>query len=113
MEGLNDTWQADLVEMIPYSSDNKGYKYLLNVTDIFSNFAWSAPLKSKTGKDVTAAMVSILKNAQPPKNLHVDMGKEFYIKQFQDLMKKYRINMYYQQQHQICFTPTLYHPHTH
>ena len=68
--------------MIPYSSINKGYKYLLNIIDIFSKFAWSVPLKSKTGKDVTVAMESILKNVQSPRNLHVDMGKEFYNKQF-------------------------------
>jgi len=59
VKGLNETWQADLVEMIPYSIDNRGYKYLLNVIDIFSKYAWSVPLKSKTGGEVARAMESI------------------------------------------------------
>ena len=36
---LRQTWQADLVEMISYSKQNKGYKYLLTVIDVFSKFA--------------------------------------------------------------------------
>ena len=59
--GLFDLWQADLVEMIPYASVNKGYKYLLTVIDACSKMAWAEPLKSKTGKEVTAAMERVLK----------------------------------------------------
>ncbi|KAF0723538.1 Uncharacterized protein FWK35_00033852, partial [Aphis craccivora] len=32
---------ADLVEMIPYSKKNKGYKYILCVIDCFTKFAWA------------------------------------------------------------------------
>jgi len=31
--GKNDLWQADLVEMIPYSKKNKNYKYILTIID--------------------------------------------------------------------------------
>ena len=34
--GKNDLWQADLMEMIPYSKQNKGYKYILCVIDCFT-----------------------------------------------------------------------------
>ena len=27
--GLNDTWQMDMMEMLPYARINKGYKYIL------------------------------------------------------------------------------------
>lgn len=39
MRGINDTFQADLIEMIPYSTVNKNYKYILTVIDVFSKYA--------------------------------------------------------------------------
>lgn len=62
VRGPNETWQADLVEMIPYANENKGYKYLLNIIDIFSKYAYSVPVKSKTGVEISTAMETILKN---------------------------------------------------
>ncbi|XP_043468124.1 uncharacterized protein LOC122502243 [Leptopilina heterotoma] len=61
MRDIDETWQADLVEMIPYSRINKGFKYLLTVIDIISKYAWAVPVKSKNGKDVSHAMQSILR----------------------------------------------------
>ena len=94
IKGLDELWQADLVEMGVYSSENDNYHYLLTVIDAFSKFAWTVPLKSKSGMDVTAAMQSILKGNRTPKNLQTDDGKEFYNKFFLNLMKKYQINQY-------------------
>ncbi len=95
MKGINDTWQIDLVEMIPYAKENRGYKYLLTVIDIFSKFAYALPLKTKTGIEVAAAMEKIFKESRKqPKNIHSDDGKEFFNKNFKGLMKKYKINHY-------------------
>ncbi|XP_051156394.1 uncharacterized protein LOC127289561 [Leptopilina boulardi] len=94
IRGIDETWQADLVEMTTYAKENKGYKYILTVIDIFSKFAWAVPVKTKTGEDVTAAMKSVLDQGRVPKNLHVDQGKEFYNTHFKNLMKQYKINMY-------------------
>ncbi len=94
VRGLDETWQADLVEMQPYSKENKGYRYLLTVIDVFSKFAWARPVKTKTGEDTTAAMNSILQEGRKSKNLQVDKGKEFYNKNFEGLMKKSKIHMY-------------------
>ena len=94
IRSLDETWQADLVEMIPYSRENKGYKYLLTIIDIFSKYAWAVPVKQKTGKDVSAAMQSVLDKGRVPKNLHTDKGKEFYNSVFEGLMKKYKIHLY-------------------
>ena len=49
IKGLDDLWQADLVEMGSYSSQNKGHRYLLTVIDAFSKFAWAVPVKNKSG----------------------------------------------------------------
>jgi len=91
--GKNDLWQADLVEMIPYSKKNKGYKYILCVIDCFTKFAWAVAIKSKTGKEVTNAMSKILID-RAPKLLQIDNGKEFYNTNFDKLMSKYKIHKY-------------------
>ena len=94
IRGIDETWQADLVEMQPYSRENRGHNYLLTVIDIMSKYAWAVPVKRKTGEDVTAAMKLILKGGRKPRNLHTDRGKEFYNKPFQELMKRHKINLY-------------------
>lgn len=96
MRGIDDTFQSDLIEMIPYASQNKNFKYIMVVIDTFSKFAWVVALKTKTGKEVTEAMNSIfIKNPNRiPKNLQTDAGKEFYNNKFQNLMKSYHINHY-------------------
>ncbi|KAL4126067.1 hypothetical protein QTP88_010298 [Uroleucon formosanum] len=91
--GKNDLWQADLVEMIPYSKKNKGYKYILCVIDCFTKFAWAIPLKFKTAKEVSSAMSKILLK-RSPKLLQLDNGKEFYNSTFDALMEKHNIRKY-------------------
>ena len=94
IRGLDETWQADLVVMESYWRINKGYKYLLTVIDNYSKFAWAVPLKRKTAAAVATAFKSILAKGRKPKNLHVDQGTEFYNKECQDLLKKYKIKLY-------------------
>lgn len=95
LKGINDLWQADLIEMIPYAKVNKDYKYILIVINAFTKYVYAEPLKTKTGKDVTEAMSKILNSVEEkPKNLQTDQGSEFYNKQFQELMKCYGINLY-------------------
>lgn len=96
MRGINDTFQADLIEMIPFANQNRGYKYILMVIDVFSKRSWAKGLKTKTGSEVTKAMETIFKGNTNhiPRNLHTDEGKEFYNQNFQRLMKEYGINHY-------------------
>ena len=79
-------WQADLVDMQSYP--DSGFKYILMVIDIYSRYGWSAPLKSKTGEEVTRAFRKIVKQAgRAPEKLQTDKGREFYNKTFQDFLK--------------------------
>lgn len=95
MVGINDTLQADLVEMIPYASKNKKMKYILTVINIFSKKAYARALKTKSAEEVTKAMKSVLDSLNHPiKNLHVDMGKEFYNKKMKLLLNERKINLY-------------------
>ncbi|XP_014295514.1 uncharacterized protein LOC103579935 [Microplitis demolitor] len=94
IRGIDETWQADLVDMTAYASFNKQHKFILTIIDNFSKFAWAVPLKTKNAQDVTSAMQSVLKKGRVPKNLHVDQGKEFYNSNFKALMQEYGINLY-------------------
>ena len=85
VSGPNEIWSADLIDMREFS-DNKNYNYLLNVIDIFSKYAWSIPLKTKTASEVTKAFESILTKNHPRK-LWIDQGSEFYNKTFDKLLK--------------------------
>lgn len=94
VKGIDDLFQADLVEMIPYAKVNKGYKYLLTVIDVFSKFAWAQPVKSKSGEDVSSAMLKILQSGRVPEHLQTDRGREFYNVKFKKLMDQFKINHY-------------------
>jgi hypothetical protein len=58
-KGIDHIWEADLLIMTKYVKENEGYQNILNVIDCFSKYAWSVPLKSKSGKEVCAAFEKI------------------------------------------------------
>ena len=46
--GFKDNiWSVDLADMQVISKFNKGFRFLLCVTDIFTKYAWVVPLKDK------------------------------------------------------------------
>ena len=77
-----------------FSNENKDYIYLLKVIDIFSKYAWSIPLKTKTASKVTKAFESIL-TKNHPKKLWIDQGSECYNKTFDKLLKSKNIEIYH------------------
>lgn len=93
LKGLDDLFQADLVEMIPYAKENRGNRYILMVINAFSKYLWAYPVRRKTGEEVAHAMRKVLSESIP-QNLQTDNGKEFYNKHFQQLMAEYNINHY-------------------
>src|SRR5437870_11528012 len=93
--GIDDTWGADLVEMQELSKENKGYRYMLNVIDIFSKYAWSVPLKDKKGTTVLEEFRQIVKvSDRIPKHIWVDEEKEFYNKEMTGWLKENNIIRY-------------------
>lgn len=93
IKSLNDLLQADLVEMIPYEKENRGYKYILVVINCFSKYVWAFPLKNKSAHEVCSSMEKVFK-VQKFDNLQTDMGREFFNKDFKALTNKYRVNHY-------------------
>ena len=94
VSGIDQLWQADLVDVHSLAKENKWFKYLLTVIDVFSKFAWVVPLKTKDSLSVTNAFKKILEGSRKPVKLQTDKGKEFYNREFQNLLKKHNIYLY-------------------
>jgi hypothetical protein len=75
--------------MQEWSKENKGYRYMLNVIDVFSKYAWSIPLKDKKGLTVMNGFRQIVKKSgRKPKHVWVDEGKEFYNKNIDEWLEE-------------------------
>ena len=60
VNGIDEIWAADLIDIQAFSKDNNGIKCLLTVIDIFSKFVWIIPLKRKIGQEVASVFSRIL-----------------------------------------------------
>jgi transposase InsO family protein len=90
--GIDDQWQADLVDMREWQRENHGYAHLLTCIDVFSKYAWVRPLKSKGGDAVRAAFEDIFgSDDRIPGRLQTDKGKEFLNRPVQSLFKDYGV----------------------
>ena len=77
------------------SKYNKGIRFLLCVTDIFSKYAWGVPLKDKKGVSIVTAFQSILKQSnRKPNKIWVDKGSEFYDASLKKWLRDNDIVMY-------------------
>ena len=112
--GKDDVWVADLVDMTPWAKENivpkptlskanKGekkkppisYKYMLNVIDAFTRYAWSVPLEDKTSASILGAFMKIVnESGRKPARLWTDAGAEFYNKYFKEYLEKQKISLY-------------------
>ena len=93
VSGIDDTWQADLVDVSSLSNKNDNFKFILTCLDVFSKYAWAVPLKNKEGKTITDAFKTIFTN-RIPQRIQTDLGSEFYNRNFKALIKKYDIKLY-------------------
>ena len=71
------------------SKFNKGFRFLLCVIDIFSEYAWVVPLKDKKGVTIVNAFRKVLdKSERKPNKILVDKGSEFYNSSFKKMVKR-------------------------
>ena len=89
--GIDEQWQADLVDLSSISKYNEGNNFLLTCIDVFSKYAWAVPIKRKTGTNLIEAFDTILKTGRQPEKLQTDAGTEFLNRLFQDFLKKHDI----------------------
>ena len=77
------------------SKFNKGPRFLLCIIDIFSKYAWVAPLKDKKGITIVNAFQKVLDNSmKKPNKISVDKGCESYNSSFKKWLKDDDIEIY-------------------
>ena len=94
MAGIDTQRQADLADLSKLSKSNDKQRYLLCIIDVFSKYAWVAPIKEKTGKNLVIAFKSVLKSGRCPKHLQTDKETEFKNKEFQNFLKTKKIHFF-------------------
>jgi Integrase core domain/Chromo (CHRromatin Organisation MOdifier) domain len=88
-------FQMDLVEIQQLSKYNDGVRYLLNVIDTFTRYAFVRPLENKKAPTVLEAFKSILEEAnQKPLKVVMDKGSEFSNQLFTNFCEKNKIELY-------------------
>lgn len=83
---IDQQWQADLVDMQKFSSQNRGYKYLVTVIDIFSKYAFAIPVKNKSATELKSVFKKLFESRQPVV-LQTDQGLEFDNSSLKQLLK--------------------------
>src|SRR3989442_2330068 len=91
--GINELWQADLVDLGLLSNENDAQRYLLTCIDVLSKYARVEPLKNKRGIAVTGAFTKMIVDQQC-KLLQTDKGTEFLNGTFQKLLRDRNIRHY-------------------
>ena len=84
LSARDEIWQSDLGDLLIFRKENRGYKYLLTVIDVFSKSAWVVPLKTKSAKTIKQASEGIFDQGRKPQKIHTDRGGEFMGGEVQD-----------------------------
>ena len=71
-----------------------GNRYLLCAIDLFSKYAWVAPLKVKRGISIVNAFQKITSERRKPNEIGLDQGGEFYNKLYKRFFKINGIEIY-------------------
>ena len=80
--------------MVKYSKINRGYKYIFTNIDIFSKYAWSFPLKTKTIKEIKSCFQKIFKERKP-KYIWSDQESGFFSKEMLIFFENNNVKIYY------------------
>ena len=91
---IDEIHSCDLVDMSKYSRVNRGYKYIFTNIDIFSKFALSFPLKTKTIKEIKSCFEKIFKQRKP-KYIWSDQESAFFSKEMLNFFEDHNIKIYY------------------
>jgi len=93
-KGINDLYQADLVDLTNISRYNDKHRFLLTVIDVFSKRAWAIPVLNKSAQRVTEAFEKVLSTGGNCRMLQTDRGSEFLNSTFQQMLKINNIHFY-------------------
>lgn len=88
---INEQWEMDLADMQNLSKQNRGYKFILIVIDVFRRFLWTKPLKTKQGVEVSKALDMIISSGGKIDRIRCDAGREFRNASVSSVLKKHGI----------------------
>lgn len=93
----DEIWSIDLADNNELLPDNNGYRYMVNVVDVFSRYAWSVKTKDKTGATILDAFKTIVKENHNiyPAHLWADAGGEFVNKEMNKWTEEHGITLYH------------------
>ena len=95
VDGIDEQWAADLLDVQSLSRSNDGYKYLLTIVDTLSKKAWVRPLKDKTASSTADAFEDVFqKSGRVPRKLRTDQGLEFRGRALQALLERYGVHYF-------------------
>jgi hypothetical protein len=63
--GIDNQFQADLIDMRALQKYNKGFAYLVTCLGVFSKYTWVVPIKTKTGTALVEALRKMFKHRKP------------------------------------------------
>ena len=96
VRGIDDQWQADLLDVSKVAVDNDGIRFLLTCIDVFSKFAWVVPLINKSADEVVKGFKVIFQQTfRRPRKLHTDKGSEFTNKDVKRIFKSQGIHYFH------------------
>ena len=102
LKAPNYYYQIDLIDMSKYSHQNKGFKWIFTIIDLFTKKAYAIPLMNKEGKTVAEAFSNwILTLPNPPHIIQSDRGTEFINKDMKQVLKSNDIR----HQVSLAYTP--------
>lgn len=61
----------------PFKETDKGNKYIITITDLFTKWVVAYPLKDKSGLSVARAILKMIYTHGPPVRIITDQGREF------------------------------------
>ena len=75
---IDEIWSIDLADFSDYKiSNNKSYRYVSVIIDIFAEYLWAIPLKNKNSQTIAQEFSNILKTSKrSPVKIESDRGKE-------------------------------------
>ena len=84
--GMNQQWQADLVDLTTLKDDNDGMTFLLTIINVFSKRARCIPIPNKSAASLVAALQIAFADDRP-QTLQTDRGMEFLINPFRHSLR--------------------------
>ena len=89
-------FQADLVDLTYLSKQNKGHKYILNIIDVFSRYAYAFAQKTKNGPETAKNFEKfLLDHPNTIESLQTDRDRCFLSRPFQAVLKKHNIKLFH------------------